>query len=100
MSGWLQRWSQRQRDLTRGVDADLVRDNRKRYKIALGLIGLGLLLAMLGSKVYTPSLLHWVMLDAGGVSAVVGFLMAMWAREESAFLSKPDPEEPPTIFKQ
>jgi len=96
----LQRWSQRQRDLTRGVDADLVRDNRKRYKVAFGLIGLGLLLAVLGSKVHTPSLVHWVMLDAGGVSTVVGVLMAMWAREESAFLSKPDPEEPPTIFKQ
>jgi hypothetical protein len=100
MSGWLQRWSQRQRDLSRGVDADLVRDNGKRYKVAFGLIGLGLLLAVLGSKVHTSSLLHWVILDAGGVSAVVGFLLAMWAREESAFLSKPDPEEPPTIFKQ
>jgi hypothetical protein len=99
MSGWFQRWSQRKHDLTRGVDADLVRDNGKRYKIAFGLLGLGLLLAVLGSKVHTPSLLHWMLLDAGGVSAVVGFLMAMWAREEAAFLNKPDAEEPPTIFK-
>lgn len=100
MSGWLQRWRQRQHDLARGVDADLVRDNGKRYKVAFGLIGLGLLLAVPGSTIHTPSLLHWVLLDAGGVSAVVGFLMAMWAREESAFLDKPDPEEPPTIFKR
>jgi hypothetical protein len=100
MRGWLQRWSQRQRDLSRGVDADLVRDNGKRYKVSFGLIGLGLLLAVLGSKVHTPSLLHWVVLAAGGGSGWVGFLMAIWAREESAFLSKPDPEEPPTIFRR
>jgi hypothetical protein len=100
MSGWLQRWSQRQHDLARGVDADLVRDNGRRFKVDFGLIGFGLLLAMLGSKVHTPSLMHWVLLEAGGVSTVVGFFMAMWAREEAAFLNKPDPEEPPTILKQ
>jgi protein-S-isoprenylcysteine O-methyltransferase Ste14 len=100
MSGYLRRWSQRQRDLSRGVDAGLVRDNRKRYKVAFGLVALGLLLAMLGSKVHTPSLVHWMLVVAGGVSVVVGFLMGMWAQQESAFLSKPDPEEPPTIFKQ
>jgi hypothetical protein len=100
MSGWLQRWSQRQHDLTRGVDADLVRDNGRRYKVAFGFIGLGLLLAVLGSKVHTPSLLHWMLLGAGGVSGLAGFLTAIWAQQETAFLNKPDPEEPPTIFKQ
>jgi hypothetical protein len=100
MSGWLQRWSQRQHDLARGVDADLIRDNGKRYKVAFGLIGLGLLLALLGSTVHNPGFLRWTLLVTGSVSAVVGFLMAMWAREEAAFLNKPDPEEPPTIFKQ
>jgi hypothetical protein len=100
MRGWFQRRSQRRHDLTRGVDADLVRDNRKRFKIAFGLIGLGILLALLGGELHTANLLHWVLLDTGGVSVLAGFLLAIWAREESAFLTKPDPEEPPTIFKQ
>jgi hypothetical protein len=56
--------------------ADLVRDNRKRFKVAFGLIGLGFLLALLGGKLQTASLLHWVLLDTGGVSVVVGFLLA------------------------
>lgn len=100
MRGWWQRWSQRQRDLARGVDADLVRENGKRYKVAVGLIVLGLLLALLGGKLHTASVLHWVLLDTGGVFAIVGSLTAICAREQSAFLTKPDPEEPPTIFKQ
>jgi hypothetical protein len=100
MSGWLQRWSQRQHDLARGVDGDLIRDNSKRYKVAFGLIVSGLLLAVLGNKVQIPSLLYWILVASGGVSFFAGFFIAMWAREEAAFLNKPDPEEPPTIFKQ
>jgi hypothetical protein len=100
MSGWLQRWSQRQRDLTRGVDAALIRGNANRCKVAYGLIGLGLLLILLGGKVHTPSPLRWVLLGVASVAVLVDFLMAMWAQQEVAFLSKPDPEEPPTIFKR
>jgi hypothetical protein len=59
MRGWLQRRSQRQDDLTHGVDADLVRDNRERFKIDIGLIVLGFLLALLGGKLHTASVLHW-----------------------------------------
>ena len=33
---WLERWRQRQDLLSHGVDADLIRDNRKRYKLAFG----------------------------------------------------------------
>ena len=32
--------------------------------------------------------------------AAVGLLMAKWAQQESAFLSRPDPEGPPKIFKE
>lgn len=100
MTGWFERWSRRQRDLARGADADLVRDNGKRYQIAFGLIGLGFLLALLGSQIRPPSPLYWILLGIGGVSVLVGLFTAIWAREESAFLSKPDPEEPARIFKE
>ena len=100
MSGWLQRYSQRQRALSQGVDADLVRGNRKRYKVAFGLIVIGLLLILLGSKVHIPTVLRWILVGAASVSCLAGFLTAMWAQQEAAFLSKPDREEPPTIFKR
>ena len=45
MWNWLARYSERQKDLARGVDSTLVRANRRRYKIALGLIVSSLVLA-------------------------------------------------------
>jgi hypothetical protein len=89
----------RQRDLARGADAELVRDNARRYQVALGFMGLGFFLALLGNKAQPPSPLYWILVGFGGLSMLVGFLMALWAREESGFLSKPDSEDPPKIFK-
>jgi hypothetical protein len=37
MLEWLDRWQQRQRELQNGADADLVRDNRRRWKYSLAL---------------------------------------------------------------
>jgi len=48
---WLERWRQRQDLLSHGVDADLIRDNQKRYRVAFGLLGFGFLLSVLLSKV-------------------------------------------------
>jgi hypothetical protein len=50
MSGWWERWQRRQCELTQGVDADLVRDNRRRYKLALGLLAFGLSLIFLNAE--------------------------------------------------
>jgi hypothetical protein len=100
MSSWFKRWRQRERDLIRGVDADLVSDNRKRYRLAFGLLGLGFLLSLLDAKVQIPSALRLIVVGMATVSFVAGILLAAWARKEVAFLSKPDPEEPPSMFKQ
>jgi hypothetical protein len=100
MISWFERWRRRQRDLTQGVDADLVRDNRNRYRLALGLIGFAFLLGLLGSRVHIPSTLHSIVVGIAIVSLVAGFLLAAWARQEAAFLSKPDPVDPPRIFKR
>ena len=35
---------------------------------------------------------------AGGCF-LVGFVLAAWAKQEAAFLNKPDPDEHPKIFK-
>ena len=100
MSGWLQRWCQRQRDLSQGVDSDLVRDNRRRYKLSVGLLGLGILLILFGAKVHSPSTLRWILVGIAAMSFLAGSFLAHWAQQEAAFLSKPDPEEPPKIFTQ
>jgi membrane glycosyltransferase len=100
MIGWIRRWNQRQRDLTQGVDADLVRANRKRYKLALGLLALALLLMLLCAKVQIPSALLWILSAAATVFFLASLFLGLWAQQEDAFLSKPDPEEPPRIFKQ
>jgi len=100
MSSWFERWRQRQRDLTQGVDADLIRDNRNRYRLAFGLIGFGFLLGLLDARIRIPSMVRLIVVGMAGASLIAGFLLAAWARQEAAFLSKPDPEEPPRIFKR
>jgi hypothetical protein len=99
MLGWFGRWRQRQRDLSQGVDADLVRDNSNRYRLAFGLIGFGFLLSLLDARIKIPSTLRSILMGMAIASVIAGFLLAAWARQERAFLSKPDPEEPPSIFK-
>ena len=36
---------------------------------------------------------------AAGLSFVMGAIIARWAAAESAFLNRPEPEEPPKLFK-
>ena len=96
---WLGRWLERQHDLAVGVDADLVRDNHKRYRLACGLLGFGFVLGLLVSKVHFQGILRLVVGVIATVSFLAGLVLAAWARQEAAFLSKPDHEEPPKIFE-
>jgi hypothetical protein len=99
MNNWFERWIQRQSHLAQGADGDLVRDNRNRYRLAFGLIGFGFLLGLLDTKIQIPRALHLIAVGISVVSLITGALLAAWARQEAAFLSRPDPEEPPRIFK-
>jgi hypothetical protein len=100
MSTWFRRVRERQRDLAQGADADLIRQNSNRYRLALGLIGFGLLLTLLDAKTKISGTLRLLVVGMAILSIVAGFLLAAWARQERAFLSKPDAEEPPSLFKQ
>jgi predicted ester cyclase len=40
---WLERRIQRQTELAQGIDADLVRDNQRQYKLAIGLLSFAVL---------------------------------------------------------
>jgi hypothetical protein len=96
---WLERWRQRQDLLSHGVDADLIRDNQKRYRLAFGLLGFGFLLGVLLSKVRLAETVRLIVSVIAGACFLVGFVLAAWAKQEATFLNKPDPEEPPKIFK-
>jgi heme A synthase len=96
---WWERWRERQHQLVQGVDADLVRANHQRFRLAFGLLGCAFLLGILVPKLHLPSTLRLIVGAIVTVVFLVGFLLAAWARQEAAFLSKPDPEEPPKIFK-
>jgi hypothetical protein len=57
------------------------------------------LLSLLDAKVKIPSSLRLIVVGMAIVSVIAGFLVAAWARQMEAFLSKPAPEEPPRMFK-
>jgi len=96
---WFRRSAARRRDLARGVDADLVRDADKRFRLALYLLGPGFLLVLILSNVHFEGFLR----AAGSATAAVllsgGMFLGWWSRVERGFLNKPDPKEPPSLFK-
>ena len=99
MSYW-QRFTQRQEDLARGVDADLVRDYRRRERLSWILLGAGLLLIFVDSKLRLQGILRSIFAYSGGACVVVSGLLRQWARREWMFVNEPDPEEPPSILKE
>jgi protein-S-isoprenylcysteine O-methyltransferase Ste14 len=99
MWNWLERQMQRQDDLDRGVDAGLVRGNRKKWKIAALFIAVSVLFFRIQSFVLISAKVQKVFNVIGATLFVLGFVVGRWAWQESAFLSQPDPKEPPRMFK-
>jgi hypothetical protein len=100
MWGWQERWHQRQRDLAHGADADLFRDNRKRYRRSYALTGCGIVLGLVGAKIKLPGALHIIVVTLAIVLLLAGGFLNYWAESEYDFLQEPDPEKPPTIFRK
>ncbi len=96
---WWDRWRRRQNQLAQGVDADLVRENQKRYRFAFGLLTFAFALSLLVSKIHLQAALRIVVSVVATVCGVAGFALLAWSRQDAAFLGKPEPEEPPKIFK-
>lgn len=96
---WYRRRKQRKADLKRGVDADLVRDNWRRIGRGLAAIAvafcMGYLTVELNLDGWKGQIVSVIMIG----SVVYGLALLFWASEESAFLDKPDPKEPPSLFK-
>ncbi|HTQ97505.1 MAG TPA: hypothetical protein VMH89_11910 [Candidatus Acidoferrum sp.] len=100
MWAWLTRWQQRQHDLALGVDADLVRDNRRRYQYAVVLLGCGCVLGVLSARLGLSGTPQKIIVALAIVLFLGGILAGRWAAAESAFLSKPDREDPPKVFRK
>jgi hypothetical protein len=98
MPGWRARWQKRRRELAEGADADLMQLNRRRFRVAFGMIGIALVLGLLSAKARMPAMVEGLRI-AAGISGVVGVVLAKWAQAEHDFLTKPEPECPPEIFK-
>jgi hypothetical protein len=96
---WLHRWRQRERDLQQGVDADLVQANRRRWKLCASLFGLSFLSFGILAVAKFQGFIKQI-----AVAITTGlFFFAMitghWARSWDAFLDKPDPKEPPRLWR-
>ena len=98
MAGWLERWQERQIELAEGADADLVQANRRKVRIAFGLIGLAVLLVLTSAKIQLPHKLDLVFRIIAIIFFAVGGVLAKWAAERS-FLTEPEPEGPAEIFR-
>lgn len=96
---WLRRWQERQRELQQGVDADLVRDNRRRWKLCWCLFGCAFLLIGIQSVIKFSDPWHRVAVVLTMVFFAGGLLCGQWARAEQSFLDRPNPKEPPRLWK-
>ena len=99
MWNWLERHLQRKLELQQGVDADLVRANRRRWRLCWSLFGLSFLLIGIQAKLRMSEPLQNVMLGLFAASFGGGLFLGHWARAERAFLNRPDPKEPPRLLK-
>jgi len=99
MADWLESWRKRQHAIAEGTDADLVQANRTRFRVAFSLVGVGFILMVLGGKLHLTGRLDTVLRVIAAVSVVVGFVLGRWARSEREFLTRPEPEGPPEIFR-
>jgi len=99
MWDWFHRWQLRRRDLQKGVDADLVQENRRRWKLCACLFGL----SFLSFGILTVAKFQGIMNQLAVAITTGLFFGAMitghWARSWGEFLDKPDPKEPPRLWR-
>jgi hypothetical protein len=99
MSNWLRRWSKRQGELSRGVDSDLVQENRARWIRGLAMLASAYFCRWLQGYAHLSGILNVTVITIGIGSLVGGFILLLWARQQHVFLNKPEPEKPLALFK-
>jgi 4-hydroxybenzoate polyprenyltransferase len=96
---WFSRYSQRQRDLAAGADADLVQSNRRKWKLTGALFCLASLIVGIEKWATPNGVLKEILMWFSGLLYLGAVFLAQWAWQEQAFLDKPDPKKPPSFFK-
>src|SRR5258707_2602081 len=96
---WFERRRKRRQELAEGADADLVQDNRRRFKTAYGSIGLVFVLGLLSAIPQLPIFLKTGFRGGAAISCIIGVVLFKWAQVEENFLMRPDQEKPPEIFR-
>lgn|SRR6185437_1504626 len=99
MLEWFGRYLRRQRELAAGVDADLVRSNRGKFRLASSFFGLASLLSVIDRAARPHGLIQEVFFWLIGILFFGSVFVGNWAWRERAFLVKPDPKKPPSLFK-
>ena len=99
MREWLQRYYQRRREIHNGADADLFRENQKRWRRSWLLFGCSFVLIAMQALIKFSGKWHSVFVVLTMVFFASGLFMAHWARAEKSFLAEPGPKEPPSLFK-
>jgi hypothetical protein len=100
LSSWFARSQKRRDDLAPGVDADLVRANWWRYRAALICFAVFWLLMPIQILVRP---IQWLDLTVRALMLglfVASIVLGRWAQVEHAELTRPEPEEPPSMFKR
>jgi hypothetical protein len=99
MWDWFHRWRQRERDLEQGVDADLVLANRRRWKLCAWLFGISFLSLGIRALAKFQGTLNKIATAIAVLLFFSAMILGHWARSWDAFLGKPDPKEPPRLWR-
>jgi hypothetical protein len=99
MLEWIGRWQQRQRELAAGVDADLVLANRKRWRLSWWLLALTFALLGFQSLIKLRSPFHEIVVGITMVCFVSSVILTRWAWHVGAWLDKPEPKKPPSLWR-
>jgi hypothetical protein len=99
MWDYLERIRKRYVDLAQGADADLVKDNKRRWKWSAIIAGCGLLL--LGVLAYVKLPQPWSKLISiiAGILTIGGLMLGRYALLWDGIIYRPDPKGPPSLFK-
>jgi len=97
---WVQRWLERRNQIARGADAQLFAENARRFRWWAALLVAGCLLSWLDLKLPLAHAAHIALNIVVFILLGVSVFLFRWAQAQDSFLRRPDPEDPPSIFKK
>jgi uncharacterized membrane protein len=81
------------------VNADLWRDNRRRWKISILLIAISVVVAFVMAGLRPTGLVKNVFVGGAMAFFIAGIVGLRWAGQQAYFLRRPEPKDPPSLWK-